>query len=243
MYHYKEGDEPVFVMKEWRNVPGFPCYYINIDTQEGRCIKKYKNGKIRELNQTVRNGRIYWCLTNNHKEYFWQAARWIALTFPELVQNEYFEGAEICHEDNNSMNNQPSNLKWGTHKENMNNYLTRKQHSEAMIGKKCHLGYKHSEEAKRKMSEAKKGKELSAEHKEKLKIALTNNPNSTPIDQFTLEGEFVEHYPSMGEAVRKTPSFNQALICACCKGKRKSHGGYVWKYSTAPETQSYKEQS
>lgn len=138
-----------------REIPGFKNYFISIDTPEGKCFKRYKNGKIRELNQTFRNGRISWCLTKDHIEYFWQAARWIAMTFPELVQNEYFEGAEICHEDNNSMNNRPSNLKWGTHKYNMNNPLTREQHSEAMVGNKCHYGKKHSEETRMKMRAAK----------------------------------------------------------------------------------------
>lgn len=139
-------------MEEWVSVPGFDGYRISISTKEGRCQKIYKNGKIRELNQSKKNGRIFWSLTKDGVEYNWQAARWIALTFPHLVQNEYFDGAEICHEDNDSLNNNPSNLRWGTHKENMNNKLTRQQHSEAMRGNKCHYGFKHSEEAKHKMS-------------------------------------------------------------------------------------------
>ena len=144
-------------MENWRNVPGSNGkYQIDISTKKCRCRRVYKDGSTRELNQTIRNNRIYWCLTIAGVEMFKQAAWWVAITYPELVQNEYFPGAEIMHEDNDSLNSNPSNLKWGTHKENMNNPLTRKQHSEAMQGNKCHLGKKHSEEAKLKMSLAKK---------------------------------------------------------------------------------------
>lgn len=160
-------------MEEWRDVPGGEGkYQISISTKEGRCRKIYKNGKIRELNQTKKNNRIFWCLTIGGKEIFWQAARWIALTYPELVRNKFFEGAEICHEDNDSLNNHPSNLSWGTHKYNMNNSQTRRQHSEAMIGNKCHLGFKHSDETKQKIRQAKLGIPLSAEHKEKVREKL-----------------------------------------------------------------------
>lgn len=60
---------------------------------------------------------------------------WIALTYPELVQNEYFEGAHIDHIDTNPMNNHPSNLRWVTPKENSNNPLTLKHLSEGGKGK------------------------------------------------------------------------------------------------------------
>ena len=123
-------------MEEWRDVPGFPGYKINIDTPVGRCIKYYKNGKTRELNQTCKNGRVFWSMTRDGKEFFWQAARWIAFTYPELVQNEYFEGAEIDHITplRDGGTNYPSNLRWVTHKENMNNNLTRKYRSEINKG-------------------------------------------------------------------------------------------------------------
>lgn len=221
-------------MENWREVPGFNNYFINIDTPEGRCIKKYKNGKIRELNHTVRNGRIYWCLTNDHKEYFWQAARWIAITYPELVQNEYFDGAEICHEDNNSLNSHPSNLKWGSHKYNMNNVATRKEISEALKGNKCHLGKKHSESAKEKMRQAKLGKTLTDEHKKNVSKSLLNRQDtSTPVNQYTLDGELVAWYPSISEIIRQNPDkkLSKSNIWMCCQGIRNSHAGFMWKYA------------
>lgn len=187
-------------MEKWREVPGFKNYYINIDTPIGRCVKKYKNGHIRELNSTQKNGRVFWCLTNDKEEKFWQAARWIAITYPELVQNEYFEGAEICHEDNNALNNHPSNLKWGTHKENMNNPLTREKRGEISKGNKYHFGKKHSGEW---------GKWV-------IKLSTKN--------------EILHFYHNCYQAERET-GVNHQNICSVCVGKRKTAGGFIWKFA------------
>ena len=43
----------------------------------------------------------------------------VALTFPEICGNP-FPGAEVMHLDDNPHNNVATNLRWGTHKENMN---------------------------------------------------------------------------------------------------------------------------
>lgn len=124
--------------ENWRDVPGYEgLYQISIDTPEGRCRKIYKNGKIKELsNNPKRNkDRIYWKLWKDNDVTQSQAARWIALTYPELIEGEYFENAVIDHKDTNPMNNQPSNLHWVTQKENCNNPLTRKCLSNALSGK------------------------------------------------------------------------------------------------------------
>lgn len=125
------------MIEEWKKVPGKE-YWINIDTPEGRCRRIYKNGKVKVLSNKPRkcDGRIYWVLSKDGKLTIQQAARWIAITYPELVQNEYFPGAEIDHIDTDRMNNHPSNLRWVTPKENCNNPLTRKHISEAAKGKK-----------------------------------------------------------------------------------------------------------
>lgn len=114
-------------MEEWRNVPGYDNYQVSIDTKEGRCRNIEYRGRVRELKNIVEpvNKRIYWHLCKNRKRTGYQAARWIAITFPELVQNKYFEGAEIDHIDGDRLNNHPSNLRWVTKKENQNNPVTK----------------------------------------------------------------------------------------------------------------------
>lgn len=67
-------------------------------------------------------------------------------------------------------------------------------------------------------------------HNEKISKANRNHPQkSKPVEQCTPNGEFICFYPSIAEAARKT-GMNNSEICSCCQGKRKTHGGYVWRY-------------
>lgn len=49
------------------------------------------------------------------------------------------------------------------------------------------------------------------------------------IIQYTKDGEFVKEWASMAEADRN--GFNFKNISACCRGKRKTHHGYIWKFA------------
>ena len=68
--------------------------------------------------------------------------------------------------------------------------------------------YKRTEENKKKISESK---------------------GVNGILQFSKDGEFIAEYPSIMEASRQT-GCSAPNICSCCKGKRKSTGGFIWKY-------------
>ncbi len=122
-------------MEEWRDVPGYEgLYQISISTKEGKCrsLNYRRSGKTKELSNTIaKDNRVYWGLTREKVRDFQQAAVWIALTYPELVQNEWFEGAEIDHIDTDRLNNQPINLRWVDSKTNSNNPLTLKHKSES----------------------------------------------------------------------------------------------------------------
>lgn len=126
-------------MEQWRKVPGYENYEISIETKEGKCRSlNYKGvpGLIKILKgYRTKKGRLNWCLSKSASVTSTkQAACWIALTYPELIENEYFEGAQIDHKDTDPLNNQPSNLRWVTPKENQNNPLT-KQHLSKNIPK------------------------------------------------------------------------------------------------------------
>ena len=72
----------------------------------------------------------------------------------------------------------------------------------------------HSKKTKRKMSEA--------------KIGNHNRPQKSVL-QLSINGEFIAEYPSTREAERQT-GISNSNICQCCKGNRKSAGGFIWKY-------------
>ena len=118
----------------WRDVPGYEgLYQISIDTKEGRCRRLHKRGTSKELCNTPgkRDNRILWHLCKDGKSICYQAAKWIALTYPELVENEYFEGAQIDHKDTDRLNNHPSNLHWVTPSGNNDNPITKNKRIEA----------------------------------------------------------------------------------------------------------------
>ena len=52
---------------------------------------------------------------------------------------------------------------------------------------------------------------------------------SKPILQFSNNNKLIKKWSSIREAERHTGVYNQH-ICACCQGKIKSAGGYIWKY-------------
>ena len=58
---------------------------------------------------------------------------------------------------------------------------------------------------------------------------LNRKDLSKPVKQFKKDGVFIKEYPSMMEVERQTGYIN-SYISNCCKGRRKSAYGYIWKY-------------
>lgn len=55
-----------------------------------------------------------------------------------------------------------------------------------------------------------------------------DNPKSKMVIQIK-NGKIVAEFYGLSEAGRKT-NISVSNICNCCKGKKKSAGGYQWKY-------------
>ena len=119
------------------------------------------------------------------------------------------------------------------------------------IGNTYRKGKKHSINSKKLMSDKakgrlspNKGKELSKEHKEKISKSTKgrNSPrkgvivSETTLDkkrikiiQLTLDGEIIKIWNSLSEA-SEVLGITISNISLTCNGKRKSSGGYKWKY-------------
>ena len=95
--------------------------------------------------------------------------------------------------------------------------------------------YKRSEVTKRKISDnhayfrGEKNPLFGKHHSEESRKKMSENRPSKPVLQFSKTEEFIAEYPSTREAERQTGCY-QSNICACCKGKYKSTGGYIWRY-------------
>lgn len=120
------------------------------------------------------------------------------------------DGLLVLHLDETRTNSCIDNLALGTTKENMNFPKYKQRKSKAMTGKR------HSEDTRKKLSEALKGKP---------KIKLSKRVGAYK------NGELVMEFESTREACRN--GFNCSSISKCCSGKLKHHKGYNWKYLSA----------
>ena len=95
-----------------------------------------------------------------------------------------------------------------------------------------HTGKHHSEDTRRKLSKANSGENnpnFGKHFSEETKNKIRENTPSKPVIQYSMNGELIAEFPSVREASRQIGCHCQS-ICACCKGKQKSCGGYIWKY-------------
>lgn len=53
--------------------------------------------------------------------------------------------------------------------------------------------------------------------------------SSIPILQFSKDGTFIKEWQSALEAQRQL-GIGHPHICSCCQGKRKTAGGFIWRY-------------
>lgn len=114
-------------------------------------------------------------------------------------------------------------------------------------------GRHHSEETRKRISESHKGKETwmkgkhhSEESRKKISIAKSNPSEETrrkisesnkgrkpvnrkPVLQYSKEGEFIREFETVTSASIEL-GIEITHICAVCKGKLKTSGGYKWKY-------------
>lgn len=107
---------------------------------------------------------------------------------------------------------------------------TRRKHSLALMGRPV------SPETREKIASAQRGKPRK-KHTEEWKKMMSdryrdNGTNMRPVEQFTKDGEKVGEFVSARQAERMTGCDNRNVI-ACCRGKRRSAHGYIWKYKEA----------
>lgn len=117
----------------------------------------------------------------------------------------------VNHKDEIRHHNHVSNLEWCDHKYN-SNYGT------CQIRKRMHTDYSKPE---------------------RKEIARVNGKAACKsVCQFSKSGELIAIYPSV---IAAQHAMHISHISEVCKGKRKSIGGYVWKYSERSDALSAKQ--
>ena len=108
------------------------------------------------------------------------------------------------------------------------------------------MNRRHTEEEKQKISQANKGKIKTPEHIAKIQATLKtmqmpkrseetkalqslNNGKSKKVNQYDLEGNFINQFRSGSQASREL-GISVISISSCALGKTKTAGGFKWKY-------------
>ncbi|MGJ1516515.1 HNH endonuclease [Sphingobacterium siyangense] len=180
----------------------------------------YPNGEIysfitkKILKNSLRGE--YYCVTlsNNKNKLRISTHRLIAMLFVPNPLNKPC----VNHIDGNKLNNNSYNLEWVTHSEN-------EIHSFTVLGKKII----HSDKTKEKIGKANRGNILSAEFRKRLSEIKKNKPahNRLRVNQYTIDGEFLNTYDSMVSASKAIKGSHSAFS-AIKRGRLKTYKGYLW---------------
>ena len=88
-----------------------------------------------------------------------------------------------------------------------------------------------------KISASEKGRIITEEHRKKIGESNKgkhnhngkNNPNAKRVAQYDLDGNLIKIWDYAKQAEEEL-GINHCNISMCCKCKRKSAGGFIWKY-------------
>lgn len=219
----------------WKDIPGYEGLY-QVSTlgkirslRRGRVMKQVNHGrgplKYKQIQFSIDGQDI---TIGVH--------RLVALTFIPNPDNK----PQIDHIDGNPSNNHVSNLRWVTAKENANNPITLERHRAYRGESASFYGKKHSEETKLKISKWRNGRFMGPEnhfygkkHSEETRIIISEKRigvGCIPVVQLTKTGEFIKEWQGATYAARELGISSPSSIAECCKGKRKTVGGYKWIY-------------
>lgn len=129
--------------------------------------------------------------------------------------------------------------------------------SESLKGEKNGMyGKKHTAGTRMKMAESRFGekniwfgRKKDATYRNKISESLSKYRRNNPVDeetkskisksisvsiyQYSLQNEFIAQFASATIAGKEI-GIDSSCIIKCCKGKRKTAGGYVWRYAEKP---------
>lgn len=92
-------------------------------------------------------------------------------------------------------------------------------------------GKHHSEESKQRLRE----RVFTDETRQKMRknhsnVLGANNPSARAVIQMTLDGEKIKEYP-YAKAASEENHIDLSSLIKCCRGKKKTCGGYRWEYA------------
>ena len=174
----------------WKSIPGYEGIYEvsslgrikslarYVSAKDGRKPRFYEEKILKPFSNRKGYQYIILCdMDGTHKRD--AIHRLVAKVF---IPNKNKERYDIDHKDGNTANNNMSNLRWVTRKENCQNPITNSRMEDKVCKSVIRLGK---------------------------------------------DGEMKE-YQKMTDV--QADGFRASKVCMCCKGKHKTHKGYMWMY-------------
>lgn len=238
----------------WKDIPGYEGRYQASNLGRIRSLLDY-HGRAQFLvlsQQLNTNGYYFVLLYKNNSRRFVAVHRLVCAAFHKNPNNYPC----VNHRDENRYNNRADNLEWCTQKYN-SNYGTRNKRISEKANKKpviqisyngTIISYYQTISNAAKASGSTKGTIwgcCNGRYKESAGYLwfYADDPDigskiedfkryyeQNSIIQESVDSEFIAQYLNAADASRHT-GVDASCILKCAKNKRKSAGGYIWKYA------------
>ena len=222
----------------WKPVVGYEGFYEVSDLGRFKSLN-YRNTRKEGFLKPSPDykGYLHVGLSKNGK----QESCLVHIIVWQIFNGKIPDGKEIDHIDGNPSNNCLENLRCVPHKENCNNPVTIKRHKQAANKRAQDPEWqKNHAEAMQKLYQDPEWQKNHAETMQKLyqdpewrrkQAEATRKACCKPVDQFTTDGQFVKRWPGAREAAREL-GIGSSHITKCCKGRKKTIGGFKWQYAS-----------
>lgn len=225
-------------MKEvWKDISGYEGLYQVSNFGRVKSLK-CRREKILKLEKTKDNYLTIRLSKDKTRKHI-GVHRLVAQAFISNPDNL----SQVNHKDENKENNFVENLEWCTQVYNMS-YGTRVQRLSMEVNQYDLQGnfikkWNSIKEAERQLhirhiSDCCKEKVISAggyiwKYTDNDKIIIRENKRKRKVIQYDLQGNFVNEWNCIKDIERKL-GFNNRNISACCRNKRPTAYGFIWKY-------------
>ena len=226
--------------EEWRDVIGYEGKYQVSNLGRVRSLNYMRTGRVQILRHKIsKYGYSIVTLIKGGKQKMYFVSRLVAIAFIPNPENKPCTD----HIDTISSNNRVTNLRWVTHSENVRNPITYARC--CALAKTRNLGRKTSEKTKQILRELNLGDKngfYGRKHSEESLQKMREYKASEvylrkalkPVTQYTLEGVKVRDWACAKYAGVEL-GINISKITQVVLGKKKSCGGFIWRYADNPQ--------
>ena len=193
--------------------------YAEIILYEGKTCYEVDRALI-DLDDIEKVKKYKWCLINKKREKFVTTKDGY---FLHTLIMDCPKDKSVMHINGNNLDNRKSNLRILEQTKKKRNEVTRKKMSEAKKGKK--YSEEHKAKISKAMSKAKKGKKYSEEHKQKIG---KSKKGKGKVKIYCVELD--KYFDTVTEA-SKFIGCTKQNISNVLNGKGRTAGGYHWEYA------------